>query len=272
MKKIETSFKCSHACTVALGALNPAAGHCRPMPLLETPGHSQASLGQSLVGSLLLSSGSWCAQCFVCALQESVSPVLCKFWWLYGGVNGDLLQEGLHHTQVCGTQSPCPCGRSLLTHTSAGETQTLKGRSGSVSDEHKVLSEPSECLWWVWGNSKRDFAPSYHLAVASPFPFYVRWIFWVGSNILLLTVAHQWAVMLEFSQEKMSTHPSILPSCRQDFQNPNITKVRKKNSNKKTKWKWLLNNRKCKQRKIFSRFYKILCFIENFLNIFILHI
>ena len=30
----------------------------------------------------------------VCALQESVSPVPCKFWWLYGGVNGDLLQEG----------------------------------------------------------------------------------------------------------------------------------------------------------------------------------
>ena len=29
----------------------------------------------------------WCAQGFVCALQESVSPVLCKFWQLYGGVN-----------------------------------------------------------------------------------------------------------------------------------------------------------------------------------------
>ena len=99
-----------------------------------------------------------------CALQESVSPVLCKFYkfcnqiplasrvqfsgsfqslcqiprlgnllwvleifltvreflWnncsalcgpsalrLYGGVNGDLLQEGLCHTQVCCTQSPC---------------------------------------------------------------------------------------------------------------------------------------------------------------------
>ena len=25
-------------------------------------------------------------------------PVLCKFWQLYGGVNGDLLQEGLFHT------------------------------------------------------------------------------------------------------------------------------------------------------------------------------
>ena len=36
-----------------------------------------------------------CAKGFVCALPESVSPVLCKFWQLYGGVSGDLLQEGL---------------------------------------------------------------------------------------------------------------------------------------------------------------------------------
>ena len=48
--------------------------------LLETPQHSWASLGQSLLSSLLLSSGYWYAQGFVCALQESVSPVLCKFW------------------------------------------------------------------------------------------------------------------------------------------------------------------------------------------------
>ena len=58
-------------------------------------------------------------------------PVLCKFWWFYGGVNGDLLQEGLCHTQVCCTQSPCPCNRPLLTHTSAGYTQSLKVMSGS---------------------------------------------------------------------------------------------------------------------------------------------
>ena len=36
-------------------------------------------LGQSLVGSLLFSPGSWCVQGFVCALHESVSPVLWKF-------------------------------------------------------------------------------------------------------------------------------------------------------------------------------------------------
>ena len=57
---------------------NPTAGHCQPMPPLGTPGHSQASLSQSLVGSVLLSPGSWCTQGFVCALQESVSPVLYK--------------------------------------------------------------------------------------------------------------------------------------------------------------------------------------------------
>ena len=46
-------------CTdTALSAPNPATGHLQPMPLPETPGHLQASLGQSLVGSLLLSPGS----------------------------------------------------------------------------------------------------------------------------------------------------------------------------------------------------------------------
>ena len=53
MKIMATSFKRSHVHTATLSAPNPAAGHCRPMSLPETPGHSQASLGQSLVGSLL---------------------------------------------------------------------------------------------------------------------------------------------------------------------------------------------------------------------------
>ena len=69
-------------------------------PLLETPGHSEAILGQSFVGSLLLSPGSCCAQVSVCALQESISPILCKSWELYDGVNGDLLQEGLCCTHL----------------------------------------------------------------------------------------------------------------------------------------------------------------------------
>ena len=73
---------CRHCCTQCP---QPCSRHCQPTPP-ETPGHSRASLGQSLVGSLLLSPGTWCTQGSVCALPESVSPVLCKFWQLYGGL------------------------------------------------------------------------------------------------------------------------------------------------------------------------------------------
>ena len=54
------------------------------------------------------------------------------------------------------------------------------------------------------------FHPSYHLPGASPLPLEVRYPFLVGSNILQLTVVQQWVVVLEFSQEKMSTRPSVL--------------------------------------------------------------
>ena len=60
------------------------------------------------MGSLLLSPVSWFTQGFVCAPLESVSPILCKFWQLYGRANGYLLKEGLCHTQVCCAQRPCP--------------------------------------------------------------------------------------------------------------------------------------------------------------------
>ena len=72
MKIMGSSFRRSHAGTATLNAPNPAAGHHRPTPLRETPGHSQASLGQSLVGLLLLLLGPG-AQGSVRALQGSVS-------------------------------------------------------------------------------------------------------------------------------------------------------------------------------------------------------
>ena len=149
MKITGTSFKRYHVHTATLSALNPAEPTTDPylcQRLLDT---SQANLDQSLVGSLFLSPGSWYAQGFVCALQESVFPVLWKFWQLYGWVNGNLLQEGLCHTQVCCTQSPCPCGRPLLNQTSTGDTHTqfclsLCGVPGSWCA--LGLFEPSECL------------------------------------------------------------------------------------------------------------------------------
>ena len=71
---LATSFKRTYAKAVVFSASDPMAGHCQPTLLPETPGHSQASLVQSLVRSLLFSPGSWDTQCFVCALQESIPP------------------------------------------------------------------------------------------------------------------------------------------------------------------------------------------------------
>ena len=102
---------------------------------------------------MLLCLGSWCTRFCLCP-SRVYSPVLCKFWQLYGGVNGDLLQDGLYHTQVCCTQSPCPCGSPLLTRTSTGDAQTqfclsLYGVPGSWCSQG--LFEPSEHVWWEWG-------------------------------------------------------------------------------------------------------------------------
>ena len=81
-------------------------------------------------------------------------PVLCKFWQLYNVVNGNLLQKGLCHTQVCCTQSLCPCNGPPPTHTSTGDAQTqfclsLCGVPGSWCSQD--LFEPSEHLWQEWG-------------------------------------------------------------------------------------------------------------------------
>ena len=120
----------------SLSAPSPEPGHRWPMPLLKTPGHSQASLGQSLVEVTAPFSWVLVYTRFCLCPPRACFPSPVKFWQLYGGVNGNLLQEGLCHTQVCCTQSPCPCSRPLLTHTSAEDTQTqfwfsLCGVSGS---------------------------------------------------------------------------------------------------------------------------------------------
>ena len=76
-----------------------------------------------------------------CALQVYF-PVLYKFWQLYGGLNGDLLQEDLCHIH---TQSPGPCGRLLPT---LPPQEMLKHSSVSVSvgslgpGAHKVCLSP----------------------------------------------------------------------------------------------------------------------------------
>ena len=143
MKIMATSFKRIPCMYCYTHCPQPSSRPHWPMPLLETPGYSQASLGQSLVGSLLLSPGSWCTQGSVWALQESIFQALCKVWQLFGGVNGDLLQEDLLCTQVCCTQSPCPCGSPLLSPLPGGYCLFVTVHSSPTAQRVPAISS----LW-----------------------------------------------------------------------------------------------------------------------------
>ena len=72
-------------------------------------GHTEQFKLYDVEGGRIVSEQTVGTSFFLC-LPRICLLVLCKFWQLYGGVNGDLLQEDLCHTH---TQSPCPCGRPL---------------------------------------------------------------------------------------------------------------------------------------------------------------
>ena len=117
-------FKRSHAGTAALNA--PTLQQATTDPrlhhgLLNTHRKSgSVSCRVTVPFSWVLVHSSFC----FFPLQESVPPDLCKFWWLYVGVNCDLLQECLCQTKVYCTQSPCPHSSPLLTRTSSRDTET----------------------------------------------------------------------------------------------------------------------------------------------------
>ena len=122
MKIVVTSFRRCRACPATLTAPDPAAASTDPRPCWRH-GHSLTSLGSLLWDhcSSFLDPG---AKRFCLHPPRVYFPVLYKLWHLYGAVNGNLLHEGLSHTQVCSTQSPCPFGSPLLTHMSTGDAQT----------------------------------------------------------------------------------------------------------------------------------------------------
>ena len=150
MKIMVTSFKRSCACPAALSAPDPAAGHHRPVPPPETLGHSQASLGQSLVGhcSFLLSHG---AQKALFVPSTSLFPQPCV---ISGGSMVGLMATSCKKTydtpRSAAPRAPGQVASHCWPMPLQGDTQTLKGRSGSVSmgspGMRKVLSEPSKCL------------------------------------------------------------------------------------------------------------------------------
>ena len=123
-------------------------------------------------------------------------------------------------SQVCCSQSPCPCNRSLLTCASTGRhsnTQRVVWHSllwGPWVIMHTKFCLSPLSIWQVWSLTLNTISPSPHnLVQASPLPLDVGYLFLVGSNILLLIILQLLFAILEFSQEKISTYSSTLPSC-----------------------------------------------------------
>ena len=133
MEKMGTSFRRSHARTAALCAPDPAAGHCQPTPWLKTPDtHGQVWVSLFWGHFSFLMDPDAHNVLFV--LSKSLFLVLCKFWWLCGGVNGDLLQEGLWHTGLLHPES-------LPLWQSTADLNFHRRHSNTVQ---------SQSLWGLW--------------------------------------------------------------------------------------------------------------------------
>ena len=74
----------------------------------------------------------------------------------------------------------------------------------------KVLFESSECHWQIWGLILNAISPSYHLAVASPFPLDMGYDFG-GIRHSSVDGCSAMSIILEFLKEKMNKSPSTLP-------------------------------------------------------------
>ena len=202
MKIMATSLKMSCVNTASLGAPDPAAGRRQPLPLPETPGPTRACLGQSLVGSLLLPPGFWCVQGSVCA-SKSLFPQPCVS---SGGSMVGLMVTSSKRAYAIPMSAVPRAPASAAGHCWPIPLQeTLRHSSVSVSVGSlwdlccaQCLFEPFEHPWRVWGLIL-PFCWGGSLVLR-------RGVFFlVGPNILLSMVVQQWAVILEFSQEKMSS-------------------------------------------------------------------
>ena len=127
----------------------PSSRPPQPMPLPETPGHSQASLGWSLVGSVLLSPGFWYSQGSL-SPHRVCCPLLYKFWQHYGGLMGTSSKRAYGRPRSAAPRAPAPAAA----HCSPVPPQeTPKHSSVSVSvgslgpGAYKVLFVPFECLF-----------------------------------------------------------------------------------------------------------------------------
>ena len=151
-----TSFNMFHGHTATLSAPDPAAGHCQATPLLEIPGHWQSSLGQSLVGSLLLFLGPG-VHTILFVPSKSLFPQSCdwgKLWWLCVGLMVTSTKRAYATPRSAAPRDPAPavghCSPISLQETNT-QKQVWLSLCGTLDSWWWTGS-----LWdWVSGSPKR---------------------------------------------------------------------------------------------------------------------
>ena len=176
------------------------AGHCQVKPLQETLKHSQAGLAQSLVGSLVLSPGSWCAH-FVVTSKSLCFPILWKF------CNQILLSFKVRFPGDSQFLWWIPRLGSMIW--GLEPSQKCENFFGIIVLQLVDCSSRSYGIWFYHD----CIPPCNHLVAASPLSLVVGYLFLcVGFSVLLVMVVHQLVANPVFSQEKMSACPSTPPS------------------------------------------------------------
>ena len=144
---------------------------------------------------MLLSPESWYTQDFICALQD----------W------------SLCFPQSCGSPVIKSCWPSKSD--SLGIPSLFAGSPGwkGWHGAQNLLNSGKMSLillfsWRVWDFILLWLCPSYHPIAASSLSLDMRYLFLVGSSVLLSMVVQQLVAILVLSQEEMSTHPSSAPS------------------------------------------------------------
>ena len=169
------------------------ADPCLRWRLLDT--NSQASLDEPLVGSLLLSPGSWCAQGFICSLRESVFPVCVSSGGSMVGLKATSSKRAYATTRHASPRAPAP----VAGHCWPGPLQvwlSLYVVSGSWCTQGFV--------WVLWVSladmgfvSKCDFTPPTILLVLLLCPrmwgiFIQQWV------VIWCSHRRRWAHVLSF--------------------------------------------------------------------------
>ena len=153
-----TSFKRTYTRTVVGSAPDPTTELCRHTPPPETPLHTQASKAQPLVGSLLLSPGSWCTQGFFFVLSKGVcfpvlwnccSQILLTFKVGFPGDTQSLCQIPRLESLLWGLELSQQCGNLfgiiVLQFASCLPWRLCSGANGNILQEDLCASQDSYC-------------------------------------------------------------------------------------------------------------------------------